>query len=241
MVASVAIPAQAAEPLATVTCDELNKNMSAQTSIDVRYPTDYQRGHIKGAVSLPFYDLKKISYPKDQALVLYCSGIGCSLSNDAAITLQQMGYTNVKLLTGGFAEWSMKGFPVDGDPHAPSTIKTPYFYPSWAAFPMMEVAPKDLWARTQAGGAFYLIDARPAKEYAAGHLPGAHNLSAEDFAGKTGTFSKTVEYVVYDRRPDRSRAMAQKLQDAGFAAHLLAGGVTVWAVQGLPLSVESEK
>lgn len=237
LIASLVSPSFAGGSFTSISCDELNRNMTSSTVIDVRYPTDYQRGHIKDAVSLPFYDLKKISYVKDQAIVVYCSGIGCSLSHDAAITLQEMGYTNVKVLTGGIAEWSMKGYPMVVDPNAPSTIKTPYYFPAWAAFQTTEVAPKDLWGKEQNGGTFYLIDARPAKEYAAGHLPGAHNVAAEDLAGKISTLTKTNEYVVYDRRPDRSRTMAQKMQDAGLAAHVLAGGVSVWAAQGLPMSV----
>ena len=163
----------------SMSCDEVSKNMTAITIIDVRYPADYQRGHIKGAVSLPFYDLNKISSPKDQPIAVYCSGIGCSLSHDAAVILQELGYTNVKVLTGGFAEWSMKGFPVVGDPNAPATIKTTYYFPAWATFQTTEVSPKDLWAKMNSGGKFYLVDVRPAKEYAAGHLPGAHNNNEE--------------------------------------------------------------
>ena len=237
LAASLVAPSFAGQTTPSMSCDELSKNTQALTVIDARYPADYQHGHIKGAVSLPFYDLKKISYPKNQAIVVYCSGIGCSLSHDAAITLQELGYANVKVLTGGFAEWSMKGFPVVGAPNAPSTIKTPYHFPAWATFQTTEVSPKDLWSNIQSGGKFYLIDARPPKEYAAGHLPGAHNIAVEDLAGKTSTLAKTVEYVVYDRKPERSRAMAMKLQDAGLPAHLLSGGVSVWTAQGLPMSV----
>ena len=117
--------------------------MTTSTIIDVRYPNDFLRSHIKGSVSLPFYDLKTISYPKSRAIVVYCSGIGCSLSHDAAVTLQELGYTDVRVLEGGIAEWSMKGYPVEGDPNAAPTFKTRYYFPSWAAFQTTEVAPKD--------------------------------------------------------------------------------------------------
>ena len=141
LIAVLVTPAFAGQSFPVISCDDLNKNITMMTVIDVRYPTDYQRGHIKNAVSIPFYDLKKISYQKEQAIVVYCSGIGCSLSHDAAITLQEIGYTNVKVLTGGIAEWSMKGFPVVGDPNAPSTIKTAYNFPQWATFLATENGP----------------------------------------------------------------------------------------------------
>ena len=173
-------PSFAAPSFTTISSDNLKKSLSSATSVDVRYPADFRRGHIKGAVSIPFYSLKTITYPKDQALVVYCSGIGCSLSDDAAITLQELGYTNVKVLTGGIAEWSMKGYPMEGDPNAAPTFKTPYFYPQWAVFTRIEVTPKELSAKLNAGGKFYLIDTRPAKEYAAGHLPAAHNSDWRD-------------------------------------------------------------
>ena len=50
--------------------------------------------------------------PRDAYLVIYCaSGNRSALMAD---TLQQMGYTNVASMAGGFSAWSMSGGPVEG-------------------------------------------------------------------------------------------------------------------------------
>jgi rhodanese-related sulfurtransferase len=212
------------------------KSTAAPTLIDVRYPDAYQRSHIPGAVSLPFYDLKKIQYKKDAPIVVYCSGIGCSLSHDAALELQDMGYTNVKSLYGGIAEWEKKGLPLERDPNAPTTVKPPYFFPRWAAFHQTDVSPKDLSAKLKSGGQFTFIDIRPEREYAAGHIAGALNVPLEQLQDKLKGLSKKSEYVVYDRRVERSRKAALTLQDGGYAAHSLSGGLVMWTSLGLPLT-----
>ena len=244
MLLTVGASAQAPTSAPQIQVDDLSTQMKTGqiTLIDVRAPADYLRSHIVGAANQPYYTLTPSApWRKDADLVLYCSGIGCSLSHDSALILMKQGYTHVRTLLGGLAEWGMKGYPVYTDPNAPSTIATQYFYPQWAVFQTVEVSATDLVNKTKTPNPnLALLDARPAAEYAAGHLPGAHNLTAEDFDAQKGTLSKIIEYVVYDRRPDRSRKLAQQLRDGGFAAHLLTGGIAVWAKSGYLLSVGPE-
>lgn len=81
--------------------------------IDVRQPGDYSTENIPGSVSIPRGLLEfKISseqfwteqymYPpeKDTEIILYCKGGNRGIL--AAISLMQLGYTNVKNLVGGY-------------------------------------------------------------------------------------------------------------------------------------------
>jgi len=79
----------------------------AFTLIDVREPSDYAEGHIDGAVSIPRglleLALDDVVMDQDATVVLYCGG--GSRSALAADTAQQMGYSNVLSLAGGWRSW----------------------------------------------------------------------------------------------------------------------------------------
>ena len=75
--------------------------------VDVRTPEEYEKRHVKGAISLPMDDIKqgeveKTLPDKDQILLLYCwTG---RRSEDSAKLLAQMGYRRVYEF-GGLVDW----------------------------------------------------------------------------------------------------------------------------------------
>jgi len=92
-VALAFIFAGAAETL-SVGCEELRNAQAdgkAPVILDVRSAGSYHRAHIEGAISAPYEKLEKQKLAKDKPIVAYCTGIGCSLSNDAAIVLKRRG------------------------------------------------------------------------------------------------------------------------------------------------------
>src|SRR5207237_326788 len=50
---------------------------------------------------------------KDAEIVVYCSGITCPNSAQAAHKLATLGYTNVSVFEGGLADWSAAGLPTE--------------------------------------------------------------------------------------------------------------------------------
>lgn len=91
--------------------------------IDIREKEEFDAGSISGANLIPrgllefriasdnYWEDKEITKPaKDQKIIIYCrSGGRGSL---ATKTLQQMGYTNVVNLDGGFLDWK-ENYPTD--------------------------------------------------------------------------------------------------------------------------------
>ena len=70
--------------------------------IDVREESEYNEGHIPGAVNIPLGNINSIKYDKDKIIIVYCrSG---SRSRDAANKLNNIGYT-VKDM-GGIIGWN---------------------------------------------------------------------------------------------------------------------------------------
>ena len=86
--------------------------------IDARHASDFNAGHIKGAVSIPLQEIRKNSpilsdLPRDRLLVAYCDGEGCSSSIELAKLLYRSGFSNVKVFFGGWNEWLAHKQPTD--------------------------------------------------------------------------------------------------------------------------------
>ena len=65
--------------------------------VDVRSVQEYEEGHLKDAISLPLYDIKKMCYDilpnKSQDIIVYCST--GHRSEKAQKLLKKLGYQNV--------------------------------------------------------------------------------------------------------------------------------------------------
>ena len=95
--------------------------------LDSRNREDFEAGHIPGALSVPVADLKGTGepgsggelpgvsdLPEDDILVVYCEGGDCQTSVTLARAIHDMGFTDIRILSGGWEEWSAAGLPVEG-------------------------------------------------------------------------------------------------------------------------------
>ena len=81
--------------------------------VDVRFPTDFRKAHIPGAVNLPkgkWHEARGLS--KDKLNVLYCYNQTCHLAAEAAVELIAQGYPVVEM-EGGFATWEANSSPIE--------------------------------------------------------------------------------------------------------------------------------
>ncbi len=83
--------------------------------VDIREDTEWAAGHAAGAVHMGKgvieRDIETKVPDKSTKLVLYCGGgYRSALAADA---LQQMGYTDVISLDGGWRAWQQAGLPVE--------------------------------------------------------------------------------------------------------------------------------
>jgi hydroxyacylglutathione hydrolase len=85
----------------------------APAILDVRSSAEYRRGHIPGAVHMPFwllpFRLQSLALRQDEPLVVYC-GHG-PRAQMARVTLERAGHQQVMLLTGHMKAWRMAGLP----------------------------------------------------------------------------------------------------------------------------------
>jgi rhodanese-related sulfurtransferase len=83
--------------------------------VDVREESEWSRGHLPGAIHLSKgvveRDIEKTIADTSAHIVLYCGGGFRSAL--VADTLQQMGYSNVSSMDGGWRGWCDAGYPTE--------------------------------------------------------------------------------------------------------------------------------
>ena len=114
-----ALSASAAE-FQQVKPEELKKMIENKKAdflvVDAQPPGVYKSGHIQGAINFPWApeigNPEKL--PKDKLLIIYCD---CAHEEDATDTATQLmekwGYSNIRLLEGGWSKWQELEYPVD--------------------------------------------------------------------------------------------------------------------------------
>ncbi|TMI34727.1 rhodanese-like domain-containing protein [Candidatus Bathyarchaeota archaeon] len=83
--------------------------------IDARTPDAYARGHVPGAISLPYRTIDTSTtalLPLHKVLVIYCDGVYCNASTKAAARLTALGF-RVKEMLDGMSGWRAEGYPVE--------------------------------------------------------------------------------------------------------------------------------
>jgi rhodanese-related sulfurtransferase len=83
------------------------------TLVDTREDSEWERGHIAGAIHIGRgvieRDIERLIPDAATPLVLYCGGGFRSAL--AAESLQNMGYTDVLSMDGGWKAWNTAGYP----------------------------------------------------------------------------------------------------------------------------------
>jgi len=88
--------------------------------IDSRKKTEYQKGHIEGAINilntrLKHEDLERIAPDKSRKILFYCNGTRCLRSSDSIRKAKSWGYKQLIWFRGGWKEWTEKRLPVVTD------------------------------------------------------------------------------------------------------------------------------
>jgi rhodanese-related sulfurtransferase len=117
--------AEAKQRVTNLTVDDVaaERESSDPLIVDVREPAEREEhGSIPGAISAPRGMLEfwadpsspyhRTEFDPNRRVILHCAAGGRSAL--AADTLQQLGYTDVAHLDGGFTAWKEAGQPTEG-------------------------------------------------------------------------------------------------------------------------------
>jgi rhodanese-related sulfurtransferase len=121
-----------------------------------------------------------------------------------------------------------------GCSEAEANKKQPALIGTAEARQLLEAAPKPL-----------VVDVRPPKEYAAGRIPGAINMPADNFIGDMSKLPKDKTVVLYEGGQSSggdicaaSRAAGRALLENGFSferVRVYQDGLAGWQKAGLPI------
>lgn len=91
-----------------LTQEEFIKGYRKAQLIDVREPSEFEKGHIKGARNIPLTQLKAslAAIRPDKPVYLYCQSH--NRSTRAAHILYKNNYKDINVLQGGFKKWTGK-------------------------------------------------------------------------------------------------------------------------------------
>ena len=76
----------------------------------------YDAGHIPTAMPLPpdeYARATELVPDKDKPIVVYCTGVTCPNSRQAAAFLAMRGYANVSVFAGGKEDWTEAGLRLE--------------------------------------------------------------------------------------------------------------------------------
>jgi rhodanese-related sulfurtransferase len=104
------------DELEPVTREELARRLDDGDDLvvlDVRPAPEHAAGHLPGAVSIPFGELRRrlAELPRDREMVAYCRGPYCAFAHEAVTLLREEGFS-ARRLEDGLPEWQAAGLAV---------------------------------------------------------------------------------------------------------------------------------
>jgi len=187
--------------------------------IDLRAPAAVNAGHIPRAVGIPSGKLEaaKDQFPESLTapIVFYSENI--EVSKKAVATAKGWRYKNVSLLEfPGVIAWKEKGYDVKTGPATEEIIYVRKLEPGQISIPNFEAALK-----TQV---ITVIDVRGPTEYAAGHFPGAMNISLDELPAKMKDIPQDKFVVVHCKTGVRGEMAYLLLKEKGYDVKYLKAG-----------------
>jgi rhodanese-related sulfurtransferase len=246
---------------------ELVKTDDAITIIDIRSAEDYGKGHVKGAVNMPWGPAIAeglSSIPSDKPVFVYCyTG---QTAGQAVMTLNMAGFDartvsfgwnlGISKVEGVDAVTTTDAATLDADvTEIDASIQEAItaYYEGLAAvsdskYKNYKVSEDDLKAMVDLkDDSIFILSVRSAKDYAIGHIEDATNIPfAKGMANSFGTLPKDKTIVVYCYTGQTAGQATAALRMMGYDAVSLNGGMGTaanapqgWSNHGFPVVSEA--
>jgi rhodanese-related sulfurtransferase len=206
--------------------------------IDVREEGPHCDGHPLLAINLPYsrleLDILRLVPRRSTRIALVDGNDG--VAERAAARLAHLGYSDVRVLTGGTAAWSMAGYPLFPSNNVPSKgfaeiVEIDSHTPHVTAAELAEMQ--------AAGRNLKILDSRTVEEFNRFHVPGAQTCPGAELVYRFADLVPDPETLVVVSCAGRTRSIigAQSLINAGVPNRVvsLQGGTQGWRLAGLEL------
>lgn len=100
------------ESITSINVQELRERLNEVTLLDVRRTSEWNDGHIAGAIHMEGGRIAwdDLPFPKDKPLAVQCASGNRSMI--ASSVLRRRGFHNLIHVEGGMTQWKMRGFEV---------------------------------------------------------------------------------------------------------------------------------
>lgn len=126
-----------------------SREPEAYTFVDVRSVDDFSRHHVPGSINISPNELKTKTFLKDRPLVLVDTGHAEGPSIVTCEELRRLGFSNVKVLSGGLYGWHETFGNLEGSGHPdelrlvePHTVDALLGDPDWLVVEVLPAAVK---------------------------------------------------------------------------------------------------
>ncbi|MEC4589941.1 rhodanese-like domain-containing protein [Nitrospirillum amazonense] len=232
---------------ATVPPEDVRFHLIARRELallDVREEDPYAQAHPLFAANLPLSRLELEVLDRvprrDTAIVLYDAGEG--LAERAAVTLAALGYTNVRLLTGGLEGWRAAGYEIFRDVNVPSKafgelVETEAHTPSLSAPQVKGLLDEQ--------ADVVVLDSRRFEEYRTMSIPTGTSVPGAELVLRARTLAPDPNTTIIVNCAGRTRSLigAQSLRNAGVPnpVYALRNGTIGWTLAGFTLEHGQER
>ena len=213
--------------------------------IDVRDPGEYNSSHIPGASLIPRRLLEfqmAASVPSRAAPIVVCDDDG-RRSALAAETLEDMGYTQVSVLTGGINWWVSQNQPTEWGSNVPSKdfgerMEVEHHVP--------EIEATTLHQWIEEGKKLVILDTRTPEEYQRFCIPGGRSVPGGELAMRITDITESLDpdttVVVNCAGRTRSIIGTRVLQRMGLTNIVgLKNGTSGWVLAGYELETGADR
>ncbi len=215
--------------------------------IDVRQPSEYEEGHIPGAINIPLRELAANvdKIPTDRAVYVYCkSGFRAGVAVSA---VRLMGYDNALAYKDSWVKWVDAGEEVSTDAVEAEVFGDPGFAPElvaavddylsslpdgWGIIGPVE----DVQAALDAGSV--ILDVRSQGEYDEGHIEGAilTPLRSIATAENIAQIPTDTQFIIHCKSGWRATIAMPVIGVLGFDNwKVFPGGWNAWTDAGAPV------
>lgn len=206
--------------------------------LDVREHGQYGEGHPFFSVNLPYSRMETLAEE-----LLPCRGVRCVVLDDndgvaekAARVLEEMGYSDIRILEGGAPAWAAAGYTLFKGVNLPSKTFGELVEHEMGT---RSIAAEELKAMLDAGKRVAVLDGRAPEEFRKMSLPGARSCPNAELAYRLPQMvaDETTPIVVNCAGRTRSIIGAQTLRELGIANPVFAlrNGTQGWRLAGFEL------
>ena len=210
--------------------------------LDVREQGIFCKEHILQASCVPLSHLELLIddlVPRPNSAIIVCDGgpqNSESMAQRAAARLGELGYTNIRILSGGTSSWRERGLILFSGVNVPSKAFGEFVEHHYDT-PRISAA--ELHERVTRGDRLRILDCRPFTEYQRMNIPGGIDVPGAELVHRVFDLlaDQDVDVVVNCAGRTRSIIGTQSLINAGVANRIMAlkDGTMGWTLAGFEL------